>query len=117
MDFPDDVNGDVLRRLQSQGDDLSQPRDIDFIVVFSEERAAQDFAARVRQSGYKAVVERTDTAEELPWDARVIRNMVPTHEAITGFEKELEEIAFPHGGRNDGWGCLSQSDSSNHSDD
>ena len=113
MEFPDDENGDVLRRLQSDGDDLTQPRDIDFIVAFPEGRAAQEFAAQMQRSGYNVVVEQNNTSEQFLWDARIIRNMVPTHEAITGFEVELEELASPYQGRNDGWGCLTQSGSSN----
>jgi len=110
MEFPNDENGDVLRRLVSSGDDLSKPRDIDFVVVFREEDSAQAFADQIRQLGYQVVVVRTDTAKGLPWDARVVRHMVPDHAAITGFEEQLEALAAPLGGRNDGWGCLSQSE-------
>ena len=78
------------------------------MVIFPEERAAEDFAAQIQQSGYSVVVERNDTSDQLPWEARIIRNMVPTHEAITRFEQELEELASANGGRNDGWGCLTQ---------
>ena len=33
MEFPDDENGDVLRRMAANGDDLTRPRNIDFTVV------------------------------------------------------------------------------------
>ena len=36
MIYPSDANGDVLRRLEAQGNDLSKPRNIDFTVVFAE---------------------------------------------------------------------------------
>jgi Regulator of ribonuclease activity B len=110
MELPEDDNGDVLRRLLSHGDDLSKPRDIDFVVVFGEEDAANAFADQILPLGHQVFVERTDTADGLPWDARVVRHMVPDHAAISGFEEELERIAAPYGGRNDGWGCLSQSE-------
>ncbi|HEX8810644.1 MAG TPA: ribonuclease E inhibitor RraB, partial [Terracidiphilus sp.] len=58
--FPQDANGDVLRRLQSHGDDLTKPRDIDFTVVFPDESAAQSFADDVRKLGYKVDVEHAD---------------------------------------------------------
>ena len=116
MEFPDDENGDVLRRLVSAGVDLSKPRDIDFVVVFREEYAAQAFAGQIRDLGHNVLVERTDTASGLPWDARVIRHMVPDHAAIRRFEEQLEKLASPHGGRNDGWGCQSQSEPLNSSE-
>jgi hypothetical protein len=107
VEFPNDDNGDVLRRLQEDGDDLSQPRDIDFTVVFPEETAAHAFADEIRLLGYRVEVERTGTAENLPWDARIVRNVVPAHEAISEFELRLEQAASQRGGCNDGWGCFS----------
>ena len=40
MSFPDDENGDVLRLMLKNGDDLSAPREIDFSVIFPTEDAA-----------------------------------------------------------------------------
>jgi Regulator of ribonuclease activity B len=108
--FPDDANGDVLRRFVSQGDDLTRPRDIDFTVVFADEHSAEEFATHFRSLEYAVSVEMTQTAEGLPWDVRVIRHMAPSYEAICEFEDELESVATPLGGRNDGWGCFSQND-------
>lgn len=34
MIYPNDPNGDVLRRMEAEGDNLTKPRDIDFTVVF-----------------------------------------------------------------------------------
>jgi len=36
MGYAKDENGDALRQMEAQGDDLSQPRNIDFTVVFPE---------------------------------------------------------------------------------
>jgi len=49
-EFPNDENGDVLRRLQNDGDDLTQPRNIDFTVVFPTEDASQQFAEHFSQT-------------------------------------------------------------------
>ena len=43
-EFPDDENGDVLRRMLRNGDDCTKPRDIDFSVVFPSDSAAVKFA-------------------------------------------------------------------------
>jgi hypothetical protein len=44
MIYPNDANGDALRRMEAQGDDLSRPRNIDFSVVFSDKNSADEFA-------------------------------------------------------------------------
>lgn len=45
--FPDDENGDVLRRMERNGDDLNISRNIDFSVVFPSEAEGDEFAKRV----------------------------------------------------------------------
>ena len=42
--FPDDENGDVLREMYARGDDLSQPRMVDFCFAFPGRRQALAFA-------------------------------------------------------------------------
>lgn len=106
--FPDDENGDVLRRMQESGDDLSKPRDIDFTVVFPTEEASEIFNAHFTAAGYQVKGSNAGTVPELPWDVVVIKHMVPTHAAITAFEEELENFAATLKGRNDGWGCFEQ---------
>ena len=106
--FPDDDNGAVLRRLQSDGDDLSKPRNIDFTVVLPTAAAAQAFARHFRALDYRVDTEESGCVAELPWDACVVRHMLPTHAGITAFEAELDAVARPLGGRNDGWGCFGQ---------
>ena len=108
FDFPDDDNGDVLRRLQKNGDNLTKPRDVDFTVVFATQESAQEFAEHFLRHGYKVSVRNSNCVQDLPWDAVVKKNMVPSHSGITQFEEELQEIAEGLGGRNDGWGCSSQ---------
>ena len=56
MIHPNDDNGDVLRRLEEQGDDLTEARNIDFSVVFPVEGAAERFAKHFRALGFTASV-------------------------------------------------------------
>lgn len=106
MTFPNDDTGEALRRLAAQGDDLSQPRDIHFTVVFRDEPSAMKFAERLRGIGHESTTEETNTVVELPWDVLVTQWMVPDHQAITDFEIVLKSHALDLGGRNDGWGCF-----------
>ena len=110
--FPNDPNGDVLRRLAADGDDLTRPRTVEFTVVFPDESSALKFVERMGSFGHATSVERTDTAEDLPWDVVIARWMVPDHKVITDFEADLENLALDLGGRNDGWGCFTEPDPS-----
>ena len=46
MIYPDD--GNALRRLERDGDDLTKPRNIDFAVVFADASSAEQFAEHFR---------------------------------------------------------------------
>ena len=109
-EFPNDENGDVLRRMQENGDDLSQPRTVEFTVVFASESSAEEFADHFRRLGHIVSVRQSNCVPDLPWDVVVENDMLPSHEGITQFEKELERSASGLGGRNDGWGCFVQKD-------
>lgn len=105
MAFPNDENGDVLRRMEAEGDDLTRPRNIDFAVVFGNEASAEKFAEHFRKLGHEVSVANVGTDQDLPWDVTVVQHMVPSHEGIADFECLLQSVADQLGGRNDGWGC------------
>ncbi|MDH2436227.1 ribonuclease E inhibitor RraB [Pokkaliibacter sp. MBI-7] len=107
-DFPNDENGDVLRRMRDSGDNFALPRDFEFTVVFATREAVQAFGDHFAQLGYEVVANESGHVPELPWDVTVVTHMLPTHAAITAFEAELQRVATPLGGRNDGWGCFEQ---------
>ncbi|MGA3081867.1 MAG: ribonuclease E inhibitor RraB [Terracidiphilus sp.] len=108
MIYPEDDNGDVLRRLEAQGDDLTWARNIDFSVVFPVESAAERFAEHFRARGYAASVYFAETMAEFPWNVNVVKHMTPSHQGISDFETTLQEVADTLGGCNDGWGCFSE---------
>ncbi|WP_266172212.1 ribonuclease E inhibitor RraB [Dyella subtropica] len=105
MDFPHDENGEVLRQMAAQGDNLSVPREVDFSVIFPSEDAALKFAVLLLQNGQKVSFSEYEEHDELPWQVEAHPFMVPTHENISGYEELLAAEAAPLGGQNDGWGC------------
>jgi len=108
MFYPEDDNGNVLRRMAAQGKDLTKARNIDFTVVFAHASSAEQFAEHFRELGYAASVRETATEEDFPWDVIVVKHMVPTYEGITDFGNLLQSVADRWNGHNDGWGCFSQ---------
>jgi hypothetical protein len=103
--FPDDDNGEVLWRLRSQGDALTEPREIDFSVVMPSEDAALEFAVTCLRSGFKVELAEADEHHEdgLDWEVFVYTDAVPTHSDITMLEDALTKQAVPLGGRFSGW--------------
>jgi len=106
--YPNDENGDALRRMEAEGDDLTRPRDIEFTVVFPSERSAKQFVSHMRTQGYEASPEFSETVEGFPWDVIVVKHMVPSYAEIGDFETMLQSAADPFGGHNDGWGSFSE---------
>ncbi|CAA9305976.1 MAG: hypothetical protein AVDCRST_MAG71-393 [uncultured Lysobacter sp.] len=103
--IPDDDNGDVLRQMLDDGDDLTQPRDIDFFHVFADEAQAAAFARQVAaREDVKIAAPEAD--EEGVWQVAVTTHMPALHSAITALEQELAGIAQGHGGFPDGWACM-----------
>lgn len=103
-DFPDDDNGDVLRRMAEHGDDLSVPRNIDFEHIFEGMQDAVGFLGVVAAKDRRITL--TWYEEEDAWNVCVSRFMYPTHDAITSFERFLGEEAERHRGKSNGWGCF-----------
>ncbi|TFW15726.1 ribonuclease E inhibitor RraB [Massilia arenosa] len=107
-DVPDDANGDVLREMAAQGDDLTVAREIDFSVILPSEEQALAFAMHLLKNGQKVSFAPTEGSDELPFQVQAHPVMLPTHDNITDYEALLEQEAAPFGGRNDGWGCMAQ---------
>jgi hypothetical protein len=108
MIYPEDDNGDVLRRMEEQGDDLTKARNIDFSVVFPVESGAERFAEHFRAQGFTASVYFAEEMKEFPWNVNVVKHMTPSHREIGEFENSLQEVSDTLGGHNDGWGCFSE---------
>ncbi|HEV2576130.1 MAG TPA: ribonuclease E inhibitor RraB [Acidobacteriaceae bacterium] len=106
MFLPNDDNGDALRRLLAEGDDLSLPRNVDFTVVFPDQASAEGFARDLEELGYRVAVKLTECKQEFPWDVVVAKRMQPSHQEIEEFESLLQKTADVWGGHNDGWGCF-----------
>ena len=102
--FPNDDNGDVLRRMYAAGDDLTQARMIDFCFVFPERRQALAFAGVVDDQDIEVCISYYKGRKV--WQAIVKHNMVPDHRSITAMESALALKADSVGGKADGWGCM-----------
>ena len=109
MQFPDDENGDVLRRMQTSGFNFSVPHDVEFFAVFRTEREADVVARQFvadRSGGESFVSIETRPAERGGMELVLVKSMLVTHESISAFESRLAERVSQHDGYMDGWGVL-----------
>ena len=102
--IPDDENGDVLRAMVEDGDDLTIPREIDFHHVFGDEAAARAFADAANALP-DLIVSIPGVDDEGIWVVTASRHMAAKHADITKLERELTVLAESFGGYPDGWEC------------
>jgi hypothetical protein len=100
--YPDDADGEALRRVASMGCDMTEPMEIDFFVAVPDQEAGQRVAELATGHGYrtKLVYDEEDDA----WDCYCTKLMVPTYEAVCGAQLELDALSRPVNGYMDGWG-------------
>src|ERR1051325_6392703 len=85
--FPNDDNVDVLHRMSANGDDLSQPRMIDFCFIFPERRQALAFTEIVDDLDKTVCI--SHYKERDMWQVIVQHYMLPTYKDITNMESAL----------------------------
>jgi hypothetical protein len=104
-DFPNDTDGDALRRFEENGNDLSRPMLIDFQITVPDETAALALADVARKLGYQV---RTYASPEcsLPWTCECSIRMVASYDGVIAVQDELAGLAGPFGGHPDGWGSF-----------
>jgi hypothetical protein len=104
MDYPDDADGDSLRRVAELGSDLSQPMIIDFAILAPDEQSARRIADLVSAEGFDPSI--SDDDRSTSWNVYCSKSMLATYEGVAAVQAQLREIAAPHGGTCDGWGTF-----------
>ena len=103
--FPDDADGEALRRLAAGGSDLSRPMLVDFQVAVPDEASANGLADVAQGLGYRVSVYGSPKCA-LPWTCECSTRMPATYESVLVVQTELAEISKPFGGIPDGWGTF-----------
>jgi hypothetical protein len=106
MQFPDDDNGEMLKAMAEAGIDLSKALEVDFFLVFDEQRDAESALEALSQSDLEGELELVFDDEIAKWELIVAINMVPAYEALVAKETELNTFAAEFDGMTDGWGVM-----------
>ena len=99
--YPDDADGDALRRVASTGADMSGPMDIDFFVVVPDREGGEALAQLAARAGYRTELLHDD--EDDAWDCYCTKSMLPTYDGVVTAQCELDQLSRPFGGHTDGW--------------
>jgi len=103
-DYPNDADGDALRRVAATGNEMSKPMDIDFQIAVPDEAAATRVAVEAAKLGYRISI--YESMPCCPWTCNCTRTMLAEYDAIIAVQAELDAIARPLGGYADGWGAF-----------
>jgi hypothetical protein len=79
MDFPDDADGDALRRVAERSD-MSKPTDIDFAVDVPSKRSGEEVQRLAAQRGFRPTLHFDETDQR--WTCYCAKRVVPTYEAV-----------------------------------
>jgi regulator of RNase E activity RraB len=104
-DFPNDADGDALRRFVDGGSDLAKPMSINFQVAVPDENTAKGLADVVYKLGYRVRVYESPECS-LPWTCECSTRMLASYDAVIAIQEELAELAAPFRGKPDGWGSF-----------
>lgn len=103
--FPNDADGDALRKVIECGSDLSKPMLIDFQVVMPDESSALAFATVASALGYQVRNYESEGCK-LPWTCECSTRTLAIYEVLIAIQIELAELSLPFGGVPDGWGTF-----------
>jgi len=99
-DYPDDADGEVLRRVAQDGSDMSAPMEIDFTIEAPNESVAKTLSAVIAARGYSPRIHHDEDGSVSLYCALT---MVATYEGVIAKQHELNEICEPYGAACDGW--------------
>lgn len=104
--YPDDDNGNVLWQMHTDGDDLTEPHEIEYSLAFKSEAQADQCALYLLKEEQKISVFEDTEGESSEWIITIYVYMEPEHSDIVDLEEWFTKIAEQHGGEYDGWGCM-----------
>ena len=104
--YPDDDNGNVLWQMHTDGDDLTEPHEIEYSIAFKSEEQADQCALYLLKEEQKISLFEDTVGESSEWIITIYVYMEPEHSDIVDLEEWFTKIAEQHGGEYDGWGCM-----------
>jgi hypothetical protein len=105
LNFPDDADGDVLRRLDESGFDFSKSTTIDFNVDFNSWPPHPVAISRLKE--YAGAVEIYEPDEEYSGYVLFHIHQILSYELVVDTQKSVTALMAEYGGVCESWGVLS----------
>jgi Regulator of ribonuclease activity B len=105
MSWPVDADGDVLRRLQAQGFNFSEPHTIDFNVEFRQWPPTHE-ALKLLRTRYPNLEVVEPDADSPGYVSFQVLGQV-SYEHITSVQRSISSLVANFGGACESWGVLS----------
>ena len=110
MNWPQDADGDVFRRLAEDGFDFTQEVDIDFNIDFDSWPLSEEATAFLKKNYPDGVVihpDEDDFAEGIDkgYFCFVVRGKL-TYDFVVEMQEKVTRDVAPFGGRCNAWGIL-----------
>lgn len=101
-DWPNDVDGDVFRRMKKSGFDFNKMADIDFNVDFSAWPPSPAFLAKLRTQYARVKLFPPD--EHGSGYVQVVVHARVNYQLVVSVQHAVSEMARPYGGVCESWG-------------
>lgn len=96
-------NQEVCQNLESHGDELTAPRQIDHWIYFQTSSNRTTFIEEAQKLGFDVGGYLEDQSDSMPYGVRVTRIDVPSYDAIDDVTLPLFDLAQSLDGNYDGW--------------
>ncbi len=100
-EYPDDADGDALRRVAQHGSNMDEPMKIEFSIDVPSKEAGIAVAERAASLGYEPDLFYDD--ESSRWSVYCGKQMIASYDNVISGQFELNEIAVEHSAHCDGW--------------
>jgi hypothetical protein len=102
--YPDDTDGDALRRVAADGSDMTRPMRIDFSLTVPDVASARSVVEVVSAHGFEPKISVS------PGDSSVsvycAKTMLATYDGVVASQAELNRLCKCFGAECDGWGTF-----------
>jgi hypothetical protein len=110
--YPNDADGDVLRRMRESGFDFDKPATIDFSIDFDHWPLSDDEVSVIKKAFPNAVLidpesEDGQDGSDIGYVQFQVTEFV-TYELVTAIQYRATKIARPIGGWCESWGVLQE---------
>jgi hypothetical protein len=104
MRYPNDSDGDALRKVADAGADMSRPMVIEFSVDAADEVVARQIAELVAPLGFLPSISQNEDGNS--WSVYCAKAILATYDGVIGVQAQLNELLTPLGANCDGWGTF-----------